>query len=91
MTPRRREKLERVAAECSIEIEFLELAVREGAVSEAELTAEEHAAAARARLRRLRRLCAGLDLDVYAGAIIVDLLERLESAQAELERRRGEG
>jgi hypothetical protein len=89
MSARRSRKLEDLAAECSIEIEFLELAVHEGAVSEEELRAEEHAAAARARLRRLRRLTASLDLDVYAGSIIVDLLERLESAQAELERRRG--
>lgn len=89
MSARRSKKLEALAAECSIEIEFLELAVHEGAVSEEELTADEHAAAARARLRRLRRLCASLDLDVYAGSIIVDLLERLEQAQAELERRGG--
>jgi len=89
MSPQGRKKLEALAAECSIEIEWLELAVHEGAVSEDELTAEEHAAAARARLRRLRRLCASLDLDVYAASIIVDLLERLESAQSELERRRG--
>ncbi|HXT01890.1 MAG TPA: chaperone modulator CbpM [Elusimicrobiota bacterium] len=89
MSAQRSKKLEELAADCSIEIEFLELAVHEGAVSEEELTGEERAASARARLRRLRRLCASLDLDVYAGSIIVDLLERLESAQAELERRRG--
>jgi MerR HTH family regulatory protein len=89
MSAKRSKRLEAVAADYSIEIEFLELAVHEGAVREEELTEEAHAAAALARLRRLQRLCASLDLDVYAGSIIVDLLERLESAQAELERRRG--
>jgi hypothetical protein len=81
-------KLEALAADFEIEIEFLELAVHEGAVREEELTQEAHAAAALSRLRRLQRLCASLDLDVYAGSIIVDLLERLEQAQHELERRR---
>jgi len=41
-----------------------------------------------ARLRRLRRLCADLDLDVFSGSIIVDLLERMEALQRELERLR---
>jgi hypothetical protein len=84
----KRERLETLAADFELEIEFLELAVDEGAVREEELTQETHGAAALARLRRLQRLCASLDLDVYAGSIIVDLLERLESAQQELERRR---
>lgn len=87
MSSERDPKLEALAADFEIEIEFLELAVHEGAVREEELTGEDHLAAALARLRRLRRLCASLDLDVYAGSIIVDLLERLERAQAELERR----
>jgi HPt (histidine-containing phosphotransfer) domain-containing protein len=81
-------RLEALAADFEIEIEFLELAVHEGAVREDELTREAHSAAALARLRRLQRLCASLELDVYAGSIIVDLLERLEAAQQELESRR---
>jgi hypothetical protein len=89
MSAPRSKKLEALAADYEIEIEFLELAVHEGAVREDELTREEHTAAL-SRLRRLQRLCASLDLDVYAGSIIVDLLERLERAQAELERRRGQ-
>lgn len=87
MSAKRRDKLKALSEDFSIEFEFLELAVSEGAVSEEELEAEEHAAAL-ARLRRLQRLCASLELDVYAGAIIVDLLERLERAQDELERGR---
>jgi hypothetical protein len=90
MSAKRDKKLEALAAEFSIEVEFLELAVEEGAVRPDELTQEAHSAAALARLRRLQRLCASLDLDVYAGSIIVDLLERLESLQEELERHRRE-
>jgi hypothetical protein len=85
MSAKRDAKLEALAADFEIEIEFLELAVQEGAVREEELRQEAHAAAALARLRRLQRLCASLDLDVYAGSIIVDLLERLERLQEELE------
>ena len=83
MTAKRDAKLEALAADFEIEIEFLELAVHEGAVREDELTREEpeRSALALARLRRLQRLCASLDLDVYAGSIIVDLLERLERLQ----------
>jgi HPt (histidine-containing phosphotransfer) domain-containing protein len=86
MSSKRDAKLEALAADFEIEIEFLELAVEEGAVREDELTHEARSAAALARLRRLQRLCASLDLDIYAGSIIVDLLERLERMQDELER-----
>ena len=91
MSAKRDAGLEALAADFEIEIEFLELAVHEGAVREEELRQEAHAAAALARLRRLQRLCASLDLDVYAGSIIVDLLERLEHMQEELERHRRGG
>jgi len=40
------------------------------------------------RKRRLRRLCLVLEIDAFSGEIIVDLLERLEEAQRELERLR---
>ena len=90
MSAKRDAKLEALAADFEIEIEFLEIAVQEGAVREDELRQEAHAAAL-ARLRRLQRLCASLDLDVYAGSIIVDLLERLELAQEELDRHRRAG
>jgi hypothetical protein len=38
-----------------------------------------------ARLRRIHRLCRDLDLDAFAGSIIVDLVERMEALQRELE------
>lgn len=88
MSAKRGARLKALAEEFSIELEFLELAVEEGAVTEEELAREDRAAE-RERLRRLQRLCRTLDLDAYAGAIIVDLLERLEESRRELERRRG--
>ena len=36
--------------------------------------------------RHLQRLCRGLDLDVFAGAIIVELLEQMEALRRELDR-----
>ena len=83
-------RLEVLAADFAIEYEFLQRCVREGAVREEELTDTPavRSAAALARLRRLERLCLSLDVDVYAGSIIVDLLERLEDGQRDLERER---
>ncbi len=36
-----------------------------------------------ARLRRLQRICHSLDIDVFAGCIIVDLVERIDELQRE--------
>ncbi|MCX5795551.1 MAG: hypothetical protein NTY77_08675 [Elusimicrobia bacterium] len=87
------ERLQVLAALLEMESDFLEECARCGVVrleeppeGEAEVPASELA-----RLRRLRRLCGGLDIDVYAGSIIVDLLERMEELQRELERRGGAG
>ena len=91
MSSERAARLETLAAEFEIELEFLRLCVEEGAVREEDLAPEPPApsAAALARLRRLQRLCRSLDVDVFAGSIIVDLLERLEDMRRDLERRRG--
>jgi len=77
--------LRALSAHLRIDVEFLEQVSAHGetlpdprAASPAEL----------ARLRRLQRLCRALDLDVFAGAIIVELLERAESLARELEDRR---
>ncbi|MCX5788372.1 MAG: hypothetical protein NTX64_07715 [Elusimicrobia bacterium] len=69
---------------------FIEECLRCGALSPDDLPQQRAAvpAATAARLRRLRRLCLSLDVDVYAGAIIVDLLERLDELQREMEQGR---
>ena len=81
MSSARDDRLEELAEELEIELSFLRLCVQEGAVRLEDLTVEAPAlsAPALARLRRLERLCLSLDVDVFAGAIIVDLLERLEA------------
>jgi len=84
----------RVLAEhVSIEVEFLRECVEHGALPAAELTEDPGtlSPAALARLRRLRRLCRDLDLDVFAGSIIVELLEQLEALRRDRDRpRRGD-
>lgn len=76
-----------LAALMKIESAFLEQCVRHGAVR-LEAFAEEQAEfppAKLARLRRLQRICLSLDIDVFAGCLIVDLLERMDGLQRELE------
>lgn len=41
-----------------------------------------------ARSRRLRRICLCLEMDDFAGEIIVDLLEQMEAMQRDMERLR---
>ena len=69
-----------------MEPEFLEDCLRCGALGAEDLPRPDAPlpVGRAARLRRLRRLCLSLEVEVYAGAIIVDLLERLEA----MERRR---
>lgn len=84
----------RVLAEhMHVEVEFLERCVEIGALNPEELRDDPFALppARSARLRRLQRLCRGLELDVFAGSIIVDLLEQLDDLRRELERPRGAG
>ena len=38
-----------------------------------------------ARIRRLQRICRSLEVDALAGSMIVDLLERVEEMQRDLE------
>ncbi|HAM36172.1 MAG TPA: hypothetical protein DEB40_02415 [Elusimicrobia bacterium] len=85
------EQLRMLAALMEIELEFLEECVRCGAVclEEQPESGPELTPAQLARLRRLQRLCRSLDIDVFAGCIIVDLLDRMDELQSELQRRRG--
>jgi chaperone modulatory protein CbpM len=87
------ERLRMLAALLEMESDFLEECARCGAIRPEDLPGSpgEAPPSELARLRRLRRICRGLDIDVYAGSIIVDLLERMEELQRELERRAGTG
>lgn len=81
-----------LAAVVEVEPAFLEQCVLCGALRAEELPEEGTLAPAQlSRLRRLERLSRGLEIDVYAAAVIVDLLERVEALQAELERARAAG
>lgn len=71
-----------------IDIEFLEQCLRLGTVEWSGFPDKpaELPPSVLARLRRLQRICNGLELDVFSGSIIVDLLERLEETQRALDR-----
>jgi hypothetical protein len=85
------ERLRLLSTLLQMETDFLEECARCGVIPVEELPPErvEVPPSEQAKLRRLRRICRSLDIDVYAGSIIVDLLERLDELQRELERRSG--
>lgn len=80
-------RLKALAARLGIESEFLAECVACGALrNEAGRESRvEISPLQAARLRRLQRLCRGLDIDVLAGCIIVDLLDGLDALRRELE------
>ncbi|MFA5141110.1 MAG: chaperone modulator CbpM [Elusimicrobiota bacterium] len=80
------ERLRMLAAIMEIEPDFLEECIRHGALSPEDLA--ESTPSQLARLRRIRRICRGLEIDVFAGCIIVDLVDRMDGLQRELERLR---
>ena len=84
------EKLKALSELLELEPDFLEACLRWEDEGWEELLAgsDEVPPALSSRLRRIRRLCGGLDLDVFAGSIIVELIERVEAMQRELERLR---
>jgi len=84
------ERLRMLAAVMEIESDFLEECIRYGELGPEYLPEDraELPPAQLARLRRLQRICRGLDIDVYAGCIIVDLVDRMDGLQRELERLR---
>jgi len=83
------EHLRMLSAVLEIESDFLEECARYGAIRLEDVPEgrTEVSASEQARLRRLRRICCDLEIDVYAGSIIVDLLERMEELQREMEQR----
>lgn len=84
------ERFQLLATVMEIESSFLEQCVRHGALSLEDLPEDiaEVAPAQLSRLRRLQRICRDLDIDVFAGCIIVDLLDRMAGLQQEVERLR---
>ena len=84
------ERLLMLATLMEIESEFLDECVRCGVVrlEDHPESSQEFSPSQLARLRRLQRLCRSLDIDVFAGCIIVDLLDRMDELQRELQRRR---
>lgn len=84
------ERLQALAALMELESAFLEQCVQHGALNleEPSDASDDLTPFQLARLRRLERICRGLDVDVFAGCIIIDLLDRLDAQQQELERLR---
>ena len=87
MKPASRRQLEALAGLMEMEADFLEACLSCGAVADDDLVEAPAGPppALRARLRRIQRLCRGLDLDVFAGSIVVDLLERIDEMERDLE------
>ncbi len=79
---------EALAAAAGISEESLASLVRLGLVEPAAPEAAEFTVAAATRLRRMLRLHRDLGVDLEAGAIIVDLLERLERLEHDMARLR---
>ena len=78
-----------LAAAAGVGPETLARLVRLAALDPATPDGGEFDAATAARLRRMLRLRADLGVGFFASAIILDLLERLEDLEAELDRLRG--
>ena len=89
-TKRKKSDLRALAAHLDIEVSFLQECVECGALSPDSAAADPRAAAPAelARLRRLQRLCRGLELEPFAAVIIVELLERLDALEREVLRAR---
>ena len=80
---------EQLAAATGIRPTVLARLVRLAAVEPATPDGFEFTAATAARLKRMLRLRADLGVNFFASAIILDLLERLERLEVELDRTRG--
>lgn len=85
-----KEQLTALAGILELEADFLEACLGCGALAGEDLLAapDRLPPALPARLRRIHRLCRGLDLDVFAGSIVVDLMDRMDEMEREMERLR---
>jgi hypothetical protein len=82
----KKDNIKALASYTEIDVVFLHDCLEHGALGPDPLPEDPHALspAQLARLRRLQRLCASLQIDAYAGAIIVDLLEELDRVRADI-------
>jgi len=83
MSSKAHETLKALAAVMDVDEEFLEQCFQSDALRLEE--GLESDPALLARIRRLQRICRGMEMDAFAGSIIVDLLERVEQMERELE------
>src|SRR3989442_11175544 len=79
---------EQLAAAAGVSRATLARLVRLAALDPATPDGGEFSTASAARLRRMLRLHADLGVDFFATAIILDLLDRIDSLEAQLVRRR---
>ena len=88
MNARSKRQVKSLAAFYEGELEFLEQCVELDVLrlEDASSAAVRPTAKQLAKFRRLQRVCASLELDAVAGAIIVDLLERIQSMEDEMMR-----
>ena len=90
MRPKPKKRIKALAALMEIEVDFLEQCVEHEAIDLENLPEgpAEFSPSLLAKLRRLQRICGSLGLDVFAGCIVVDLIEQMEDMQHDLERLR---
>jgi chaperone modulatory protein CbpM len=80
---------EELAAICGIRRTTLARLIRGGLIEPAAPGASYFTAASASRLRRMLRLRADLGINLVGAAIVLDLLERLQSLEMDLARLRG--
>jgi len=83
----RDERLEMLSAVLRMEPTFLQQCVQYEVICLDDIRQErvELPPAQVDRLKRLQRICRSMDIDVFAGCIIVDLVDRVDELQRELE------
>ena len=88
MKPRSKKQINALAERLQIQTDLLEECIEAGAVIvESPLKGSaEFPPSISARLRRIQRICTSLDMDIFAGGVVVDLLERMDEMQRELDR-----
>ncbi|HVA67042.1 MAG TPA: hypothetical protein VNK24_08990 [Elusimicrobiota bacterium] len=80
------EKIADLAAKLGVDADFLERCLEEEIVIEANWIEEgDLPSAAATRMRSLQRICRALDIDEFSASLILELRERLEIMERELD------